>query len=376
MKEFLARKGEAYTNINIDRMPRLWRERGNRFFLPKIIHIIGTNGKGSTGRILAKFLVDHGFKTLHYSSPHIFDINERFWLNGADITDDELNKAHLDTLKTIGEELADELSYFEYATAIAATLLRGCDYGVIEAGLGGEYDATAVLPASLMLVTPIGYDHQAILGESIEAIASTKLRAARSPTIIAKQNSARVYEIAARIVKERGFELFRAEDISPGIKEFTDNKAPPFMAINRQLAFAAAVFLGLNPSVSAFLINPLLGRMTQIAPNITIDAGHNLSAAEAVREAFGDKQAHLIYNCFQDKPFGRILETLKPIIKDVLILRLTHPRAAREEELLNAAKGLGVGCSYFNGRLEEGELYLVFGGFGVIEAFLRAYGAR
>ncbi|MDR0747763.1 MAG: bifunctional folylpolyglutamate synthase/dihydrofolate synthase [Helicobacteraceae bacterium] len=372
----MARKGEAYTNINIDRMPRLWREYGDRFFIPKIVHIVGTNGKGSTGRILAEFLYASGYKTLHYSSPHIFDVNERFWLNGADISDDELNVAHRDTLKSIGEEAADGLSYFEYATAVAATLLRGYDYGVIEAGLGGEYDATAVLPASLMLVTPIDCDHQAILGESIDEIASTKLRAARSPTIVAQQSRAGVYEIAARIVKERGFELFRAQELAPDIEKFTDSKAPPFMAINRQLAFAAAVFLGLRPPIGAFLINPLLGRMTRIAPNITIDAGHNLSAAEAVKEAFCGKQAHLIYNCFQDKPFDKILETLKPIIKDMSILRMTHPRAVSPVELFNAAKRLGVECNYFDGRLEEGEMYLVFGGFGVIEAFLRAYIAR
>ena len=142
-------------------MPRVYEKVKQRLPLPKIVHIIGTNGKGTTGRFLASCLHSLGYKIGHYTSPHILKFNERIWLNGNDVSDDILNNAH-DELQTIlTQEDSNSLSYFEYTTLLAMLIYKDCDYVVLEAGLGGEYDATAVFPKVLTLVTPIDFDHEA-----------------------------------------------------------------------------------------------------------------------------------------------------------------------------------------------------------------------
>ncbi|MDR2639549.1 MAG: bifunctional folylpolyglutamate synthase/dihydrofolate synthase [Helicobacteraceae bacterium] len=376
LKEFLQNKGEAYSNIDIERMPHFWSECAYLFSPPPIVQVIGTNGKGSAGRILAEFCRSKGIRVAHYSSPHITRFNERFWLDGADASDAALEEAHKRTLSKIGFKRADSLSYFEYATILAIELFSDRDLAVMEAGLGGEYDATSVFPCVLLLVTPIDYDHQHILGSSIEAIAETKLKAMRSTTILAKQKYAIVYEIAEHIAEQKGQKLFKARDLAPTFDHFETKESPRFMAINRQLAFAAASYLGYNPSVAPFRINPMPARLSAIAPNIRVDVGHNAAAALAILEEYRGRQVTLIYNSFSDKDYKAILRILKPIVKRCLVIRLDHARAASREAIAAALENEKIEWSEFDGAISDSETYLVFGGFSVVETFLKAWNAR
>ncbi|MDR2034561.1 MAG: bifunctional folylpolyglutamate synthase/dihydrofolate synthase [Helicobacteraceae bacterium] len=374
--EFLLSKGEAYSNIDVERFPRFWSECANRFQTPSIVQIIGTNGKGSTGRILADFCHTKGIRIAHYSSPHILRINERFWLNGAEASDRLLQEAHEKLYVKIGAKWAEKLSYFEYATILAIELFCDCDLAIMEAGLGGEFDATSVFPCELLLITPIDYDHQHILGDTIELIAHTKLKAMRSTTILAKQEHNVVYEIAQKIANERKLTLYKARDLAPSLDRFETKEGARFMAINRQLAFAAAAYLKLNPSAALFKTNPLLGRLTKIAPNVSIDAGHNAHAARAIREAYGAKQVTLVYNSFADKDYKTILHILKPIVKRCLLIGLDHLRAADKGAIVSALDSEEIARGEFSGVIDKNEEYLVFGGFSVVEAFLKARNAR
>jgi dihydrofolate synthase/folylpolyglutamate synthase len=375
-KEFLLTKGEAYSNIDVERAPRFWREKSALFTLPPIVQIVGTNGKGSTGRILADFCFQRKIGAGHYSSPHVLNVNERFWLNGAEASDRALDEAHKRLLAKIGFKWSEDLSYFEYATILAIELFGARDLVVLEAGLGGEYDATSVFPCALLLVTPIDFDHQHILGDTIEKIAETKLRAMRSPTIIAKQKHNVVYEIAEKIASERGQKVFKAHDLAPSIDRFETRDGASFMTINRQLAFAAAEYLKLKPSVALFRTNPLLGRLTRIAPNVVIDVGHNVPAAIAVREAYAKRQVTLIYNSFSDKDYKAILRILKPNVKRCLLIKLDHERAASKEAVVSALESENIAWSEFDGAIDKNEEYLVFGSFSVVETFLKAWNAR
>lgn len=375
---FLHAKGEAYSRIDTARMARFWAEQGSLFAgLPKVIHLVGTNGKGSTGRLLALFLQQRGIAAGHYSSPHLLKLNERFWLQGGDATDEALEQAHQELLGALPPPWSEALSYFEYATLLAAWLFQraGCEAIVWEAGLGGEFDATAVFPAQLLLVTPIDSDHQAFLGNDIAAIAATKLRAMRCPVILAAQTHAEVYAVAESIAAERGFTLMRAETLAPDLKAFALPGSPPYMAVNRQLAFAAARFLGLNPGVEAFAQNPLLGRLTKIAPNVWVDVGHNPAAAEALRQAFLPKQVTLVYNSYQDKDYAKILKVLEPVVKEVQILAVEGARVASRPALIAAIEAAGLPWRDFQG-VDAKEHYLVFGSFSVVETFLKAGYAR
>lgn len=177
LEKYLSEKPLYYDEIDYSRMPRVYEKIKSSLSLPKIIHIIGTNGKGTTGRFLASALHSIGFNTGHYTSPHILEFNERVWINGEDASYELLEKSHQELQNLLTTLDSDSLSYFEYTTLLAMIAFGECEYIVMEAGLGGEFDATAVFPKCLTIVTPIALDHEAFLGSNIQEIATTKLNA-------------------------------------------------------------------------------------------------------------------------------------------------------------------------------------------------------
>lgn len=142
---FLDHKTMYYDKIDFSFVNRAFSILEKEIKIPFVIHIVGTNGKGSTGRFLSHYLYKTGLKTLHYSSPHIKNFNERIWINGADVSDNLLQNAHQFLTRIYDEELLLKLTYFEYTTLLALYLSKDCEYLVLEAGLGGEFDATNVV---------------------------------------------------------------------------------------------------------------------------------------------------------------------------------------------------------------------------------------
>lgn len=175
LTEFLELKTLYYDKIDFNTIKVAWEFLRLYVRLPYVIHIVGTNGKGSTGRFLAHHLHCLGYETLHYSSPHILKFNERIWINGNDVTNEALQNAHETLQEILPLYIIEKLTYFEYTTLLALLLSSKMDYLVLEAGLGGEFDATNVVINDLSLITAIDLDHQQFLGDTIKDIASTKL---------------------------------------------------------------------------------------------------------------------------------------------------------------------------------------------------------
>ena len=205
---------------------------------PKKVHIVGTNGKGSTGRILAHLAYRQGIRNEelgmrkysvgHYTSPHILVFNERIWLDGSDASDEILENAHQKLFAILGQEMADALSYFEYTTLLAFVVFEDCDLMVLEAGLGGEFDATNVCDKELSIITPIGIDHQAFLGETIEKIAATKIRSIQDKVLLAPQVFDEVVEVANEIANDVGATLVVAQEINNDINKKGTHKGYPY----------------------------------------------------------------------------------------------------------------------------------------------------
>lgn len=175
LKVFLEHKPLYYKEIDHQRVHLAYGLLKPQLKQPRTVHIVGTNGKGSTGRILAHLAYKSGLSVGHYSSPHILQFNERIWIDGADASDEVLESGHQKLFAILGEEMSDALSYFEYTTLLAFVVLENCDLMVLEVKLGGEFDATNVCDKELSIITPIGIDHQAFLGDTIEEIAVPKL---------------------------------------------------------------------------------------------------------------------------------------------------------------------------------------------------------
>ncbi|WP_263833254.1 bifunctional folylpolyglutamate synthase/dihydrofolate synthase [Sulfurospirillum oryzae] len=377
LQSFLETKPLFYDVIDYARMPQTYESIQSHFTLPKIIHLVGTNGKGTTGRFLAQMLRANGLHVGHYTSPHILKFNERIWLDGSDVDDATLEQAHQELLSWLEPSMAEALSYFEYTTLLAISIFcKRCDYVVFEAGLGGEYDATNVFPKCLSIITPIGLDHQAFLGESIEEIAQTKINSVTTDFVLAKQYSPKILPIATRKAQEIDSHLYCVED-------FFDSKAcleldayalelglPLYLQENFKTALCALKILGYDCDLKTFFPSVLQGRCQKILPNVTIDVGHNVMAAEALKKSLGEKKVILVYNSYKDKDFKVILETLKPIIEEILVIEIDSPRAAAKSDLYDAARALTLPISSFF-AIQKNKEYLVFGSFSVVEAFLK-----
>lgn len=378
LQEFLDAKPLYYDEIDYTRMPRVWERISTAFRLPKLIHLVGTNGKGTTGRFLASALYAKGFCVGHYSSPHILEFSERIWFNGASVSETLLEEAHTALQKILQPDESLALSYFEYTTLLAIWIYQQCDYVVFEAGLGGEHDATAVFANILTLITPIDRDHEAFLGDTIEKIATTKLRAIQKNAIFASQHHKEVAQVAQKLALERGLELYDAkellddEDFACRAEVAKTLHLSGYLVENLTLAMAALKFLNIAFAVQDFKDARLFGRLSPIAPNILLDVGHNALAAQQIALALAPQRYTLIYNSYKDKDYGTILSLLSPIIESVEIIDVDEARIVSRDLLEQTLKALSIEFRSFRGLSDE-KNYLVFGSFSVAQHFLQHY---
>lgn len=375
LQDFLTAKPIFYKKIDFDRMPNTYANIKHKLQLPPIIHVVGTNGKGSTGRWLSLMLQQANFQVGHYTSPHILSFNERFWLDGEIVSDETLENAHTKLFSLLGADVSAKLSYFEYATFLAAVLFEKCDFVIMEAGVGGEHDGTNVFPKRLSIITPIGYDHKNFLGESIEEIATTKLNSLTTTTIIAPQDNPKVITIAKDIANKKDIKLQEVDilQMSKELKEYAKKyHYPSFLHVNILTALYAALELQVAPNFAKLKPLDLRGRFEKIAPNITIDVGHNPLSAKEVAKNFQSKSVVLIYNSFEDKDVRSILKLLEPITLHVKILPIyDEARKSAQESIQKISDELKLSWSFFDGILKADETYLVFGSFYLVEAFLK-----
>lgn len=442
VKKFLNDRPIFYKKIDYERFPKAYESIKDKIPLKNVIQIIGTNGKGSTGRFLANAIAAAGFRVGHYTSPHVFRLNERIYLAGPtdkrlnprelnldhnsnqclnldcgsselnlicdskrpskpnlnqssselakqnfksapigrDVSDAQLQRAHEFLQANLPAEFKDSLSYFEYLTLAAAVIFKECDYCVIEAGMGGEFDATSSFGRMLSLFTPIDTDHLGMLGQNLEQIARTKLITMQQAAILSDEMSEVPLCIARQIAQQKGTRLGFASDFLDApqraqIAEFcARNNLPKFQISNLSLALAAMKFLNLKFEIPQLPPLNLRGRMEALAPNLRVDVGHNELAARAISEIYAGKKIVLIYNSFADKDIAAVLRTLAPVLKRVEILSYrVKDRKLGGAQIGKCLDGLGIPHRKFNGEISADEQYLAFGSFYLAERFLKRY---
>lgn len=379
--EYLSQKELEYRDFDPRRAPVILNQlsiNNNHLAKPKckVIQILGTNGKGSTGRFLALLLKSAGYSVGHFTSPHLVTINERFWLNGNIVDDDTLDKA----FNMLNINLMESASYFEVLTYVALSLFHDCDYFICEAGIGGEFDSTTTcIDSHAKVFTKIDYDHTDRLGNTIEDIAYTKLRAINSSNkcmIVGLQKYNIVYDIAKEISNNNNVKLRILNGIPCLIKDYCNNlKYPIYQQEN--LALACTVFDELGFKVDNFLNKipriDLLGRMQKIADNVYLDVGHNVSGAYEILKNFSDSKFVFIYNSYLDKKPEEILKVLYPIIKRVEIFNIEdNPRVIDKNSLCNILDSLGIEYTDFH-EIDKQEDYIVCGSFSVVGEFLKNF---
>jgi len=363
--EFLNNKTMYYDKIDYSIIEKSWNIISSHIKLPYVIHIVGTNGKGSTGRYIASFLYQLNKTVLHYSSPHVLEFNERIWINNKNSTDEQLQKGHEQLQEILSNEYLNKLTYFEYTTLIGLVISSGLDYIVLEAGLGGEFDATNVVKNNLSVIPSIGLDHIEFLGNTIELIATTKLKSCDESFILGLNMPIEVQDVKNKILNNKKEILVNKNFKLPK----SVNKLPIYLKNN--LILAVSVLDYLSYSCEELETPELFARCQKIENNITIDVGHNLLAANVIYEEFKTKSIILIYNSYKDKDYISVLKKLKPIIKELQIIKINDDRILKEELLFNVCSKLNIPCKTYNNIIKKDNEYLVFGSFKVVEEFLK-----
>lgn len=361
--EFIDSKTLFYDKIDYDVINKAWKILQCHVKIPYVIHIIGTNGKGTTGRFLASFLYQNQKNVLHYTSPHIEQFNERIWINNQLVEDKDLQSTHQFFLSIFPDDIIRQLTYFEYTTLMAIYLSSGFDYIVLEAGLGGEFDATNVIENNLTVVPSIGLDHMDFLGDTIQEIASTKLRSCDNRYIFGIDISNDVLELKKTILKDK-------EEIKLNTKLFvqSQNILPKYLQNNLLLALNVLEYLQLYSN--DLKIDLIEGRFEKYKDNIILDVGHNPLAAKMVQDELKEKKIILIYNSYKDKDYKEVLSILKNNIAKVYVLECDDERIENKDIMLEYIQSLDLQAQLFTLEvLNDEDQFFVFGSFKVVDTF-------
>lgn len=302
----------------------------------KIIHIAGTNGKGSTAIMLHDILKDHGKKVGLFSSPHIQDYRERFRINGNLISQSFVQnfiRTHQNYIRDNG------LTFFEVCTVLALDFFESesCDYIILETGMGGRLDATNCFKPVASLITSVSLDHQSFLGESIEEIAAEKAGIIKKaiPIFSAEQ------ENSIKTVINNTAKKMNAPFIDLTLSYHADHYFLPLFGEhqkrNAHSAFSISKFL-LNHDFKASIATHSLagvkwaGRLEQWGKNkqVFLDVSHNpvgvQHSLKSLNEQFLGKSFSVIFAFLSDKNSAECLKLLQAFSEQCYLYPLKHER--------------------------------------------------
>ncbi len=372
--ELLARTGEAQPEPRLDATRRACELLGDVHEGWAMVHITGTNGKSSTARISEALVRAHGLRTGLLTSPHLVRVNERICINGEPVSDEQLATVWRDIAPIIGLVDAElegagkpALTFFEALTVLAYACFTDAtiDVGIVEVGMGGEWDSTNVADAAVAVFAPISLDHRGRLGDTVAEIARTKAGIIKpgSRVVSAAQPEAAAVElrraadllqapvkfaptdfgvlsdqpaVGGRYVAVRGT---RAEYAPQAVRLLGS-----YQAENVALAIAAVEHLLDRELTEDALAEGLLdarspGRLDLIGtePSVVVDACHNPHAARhlavAMREVFSFDELVLVLGVLGDKDVSGIVPPLAEVATRIIVTQSDSPRAIDAWEL-------------------------------------------
>ena len=330
----------------LGRMQRAVDLLGNPERTYPIIHVTGTNGKGSTIAFMRELFVAHGKKVGTFTSPHIISIHDRICINGQPIAEEDFVRIanQVKEMEKILLETHDQLSFFELLTLIALLYFKeqGVDLVLLEVGIGGLLDTTNVVTGEIAVITSIGLDHQETLGDSLEEIAEQKagIFKAGKKAVIAKlapeaklvcQKRAR--ELAVELYQAGGDFTLKAGDFSSSLASFSQLEISLEGAYQQEnAALALETFLLFMASrgerVEEVLVRRALqethwaGRLERIRPQIYLDGAHNLPALSRLVEFIQGKiqqgyQVRILFGALKRKDYQGMLGYLSKQLPEV-----------------------------------------------------------
>jgi dihydrofolate synthase/folylpolyglutamate synthase len=354
---------KAGEKFGIERMQTLMTALGHPERELRFVHVAGTNGKGSTSAMIANALQHARYRVGLYTSPHLVEPTERIQINGTAVTHEEFANAfelvHSKAEELLKTEALDvHPSYFETVTAMAFVIFqRQAQVIVLEVGLGGRLDATNVITPELCVITPVSYDHEALLGNRLQSIASEKAGILKPyvPVVMAQQQP-EAEDVITRRASELGCEVIRAADasvsqVSAGPKSalfrMDGERYVCGLAGRHQIENAATAILACRQlGVSTESIQVGLetvrwpGRLEFVShePDFVLDGAHNpagaAALAEYIKEFCGDRPVWMVYGAMRDKAIEEVAGQLFPLADRLIVTAPNFARALRPEVIL------------------------------------------
>jgi len=390
--------------LGLERITAVLAALGNPERAYRVVHVAGTNGKGSTCAMIDAGLRAANIRTGLFTSPHLIEPTERIQIDGIPVSRADFERAF-----NVVHEIAEMLdldchpTYFETVTAMAFWLFREkkVETAVIEVGLGGRLDSTNVVNPALAVITPIDFDHEAYLGHTIEAIAGEKAGILKPgvPAVFGRQRpeAAKVLEArAAELhVPVTHFEDFEIRDL------VIDARGSRFSGIVCPLAgehqvdnavTAALALQALGVSTDGIAETRWPGRIEHVSPNpdIILDGAHNPAGARALAKYlerfYGSRRIWMIYAAMRDKAIDEVAGILFPLASELVLTAPDTSRALRPEAMAEfAGRGhvepnVEAAIAYARSRAAEEDVIVITGSlFLVGEArglFLATTGGR
>lgn len=412
--DWIQQIGKSGIILGLERMEELLNRLGRPEQDLKMIHVAGTNGKGSVCTFIAAILEAAGYKVGRYISPTLYDYRERIQINGIYIEPEALAEG-MSEIREICEAMAAEglevPTVFEVETALGFWYFKknGCDFVVLETGMGGRLDSTNVAAHPILsVITSISMDHMAQLGNTLSEIAFEKAGILKpgTPAVIGPQKpeamavlleQCREKNIIPEIgdwnrltVKER--RLFDARQIFDykQYKNLTIHLGGTYQVENACIAIEAIEALKLENPMRTAIIQGLSrakwpGRFQCLSrePLIFIDGAHNADGAAALRESveayFPEQRKILIMGVFADKDYRAILEEMHSVSKTLISFTPENIRGLDSAELKNAAqpyfeqvidaKTAGNALDIAKTQAKSGDVIIIFGSLSTISTF-------
>lgn len=359
----------------------------------KIVHIAGTNGKGSVCAYLQAILMAEGKRTGFFTSPHLVSVNERIRVDNIQIDNETFLKVFRKVLKIVRQMVEDGIehpSYFEFLFGMGMTAFAETDveYIILETGLGGRLDATnAIDNPALAIITSISLDHTAILGDTIEKIAGEKAGIIKPGVPVFFDGSSKK---AAEVIKAKASELgvscrevtknaYEIQEVHRKYIAFSRRSAYDkdvifqvpmcgcYQAMNAELALEASEYLLAGEEIHMDRWKEALaelhweGRMERVGAHITVDGAHNPGAMEAFVEsvkALDESERGemvLLFSAVSDKKYDQMIEYLceNLDVKAYVVTQIEDERGVPAEELADVFRRYTDRPVYCKERLED-----------------------
>lgn len=361
------------SKLGLENIGRLTELLGNPQDSYKVIHVAGTNGKGSTCNLIKEVLVDAGYKTGLFISPYLEEFTERIQVNNKPIDKDSLSRITTlvkDKIDIMLSEGYNHPTEFEVVTAIGFEYFKeqNIDFLVLEVGLGGRFDSTNIVKSPLLsVITSISYDHTEYLGDTLEKIAYEKAGIIKENSNVvifpqgeniknvirkkAIENNTKVYEVSSKNIEKIKSDItgqwfkYLKKDVF-NIDELKINLLGEHQLLNALTALQSLEVIkkeGYNISSenvkNGFSKCKFPGRFEVINKNplIVLDGGHNTDGikqlSRTLEEYFKDKKIIFFYGMLKDKDPKAFFDYILPLAKEVYTLTPASPRAVKAEDL-------------------------------------------